>query len=289
MEILSVGDQDYLEGKPIDYAIAPYYYYDGATVTLNNPKQGILTYDRGTKGVFSSRAGKGWKIDDYVLKDCNILNEFKFKSGKENIKLFESRDLTDRTRPIKEEKDRKLAQKEREAREAEENAQKARAKAEEQVRIKQAQLILAAENLAKENAEKNKQYEIKRQLQKEKDESDYRELEGQIITGMRTTETKVGDDVKYNGEDAKVIGKYFEILRKGVNGEDIQTTVKDDALLNITAAINKKQKIDLVRNPPRIQQSYGANNWQHDGGTRKHKKIKSRRSSFTRTSQKRVY
>lgn len=268
METLSVGDQDYLEGKPIDYEIAPNHYYDGAKVTLNNPKQGILTYDRGTKGVFSSRAGKGWKIDDYVLKDCNILNDNLFKSGKVNIKLFESRDVTDRTRPIKEEKDRKLAQKEREAREAEENAHKAREKKEEQVRIKQAQLILAAENLAKENAEKNKQYEIKRQLQKEKDESDYRELEGQIITGMRTTETKVGDDVKYNGEDAKVIGKYFEILRKGVNGEDIQTTVKDDTLLNITAAINKKQKIDLVRNSPQ-NQSRGIN---ERGGTRRRRR-----------------
>ena len=270
METLQVGDQDYLEGKPIDYAIAPNVYYDGETVTLNYPKKGILTYDRGTKGIFSSRAGKGWKIDENVVSECNILNnnDFKFKSGKVNIKLFESRDVTDRTRPIKEEKDRKLAQKEREAREAEENAQKAREKKEEQVRIKQAQLILAAENLAKENAEKNKQYEIKRQLQKEKDESDYRELEGQIITGMRTTETKVGDDVKYNGEDAKVIGKYFEILRKGVNGEDIQTTVKDDTLLNITAAINKKQKIDLVRNSPQ-NQSRGIN---ERGGTRRRRR-----------------
>lgn len=280
MEPFQVGDQDYLEGKPIDYEIAPNYYYDGAKVTLNNPKQGILTYDRGTKGVFSSRAGKGWKIDENVVSECNILNnnEFKFKSGKVNIKLFESRDLTDRTRPIKEEKDRKLAQ---EAREAEENAQKARAKAEEQVRIKQAQLILENERIAKAAIERNERYNIEMQQKKEKEEAEYRELEAQLITGIPSTETKVGDVVKYNGEDAKVIGKYFEILRKGVNGEDIQTTVKDDTLLNITAAINKKQKVDLDRNPPRIQ-SYGANNWQHDGGTRKRKKRKTRYGMKTR-------
>ena len=285
METLQVGDQDYLEGKPIDYAIAPNVYYDGETVTLKYPKKGILTYDRGTKGIFSSRAGKGWKIDEYVLSECNILNNNPFKSWKVNIQLFESRDLTDRTRPIKEEKDRKLAQKERETREAEENAKKEREKAEEQVRIKKAQLILAAEIEAKKNAEI---YEMKRKLQKEKDESDYRELEGQIITGMRTTETKVGDAVKYEGEDAKVIGKYFEILRKGVNGEDIKTTVKDDTLLNITAAIDKKQKIDLVRNPPQTHHSYSANNWQHDGGTRKHRR-KNRKTRYGLEKRSRIY
>ena len=77
-------------------------------------------------------------------------------------------------------------------------------------------MILDNERTAKEAIERNERYNIEMQQKKEK--AEYKELEAQIITGMRTTETKVGDDVKYHGKDAKVIGKYFEILYKNVNG-----------------------------------------------------------------------
>ena len=245
MNTMSIGDQDYLVDKPIDFMVN------------GKQKTGILKYNKST--FFTT---EGFVIKSDVTYDLNKLPP--------GFQLLKSRDTTDRMKAIENIKLERTRQEQERAQEQEAEIKRRHLEyaAEQERKIQKA--ILDNERNAKKAAEINERYNIEMQQKKEKDDAIDRLLNAQLETGILSTDTKVGDVVKHNGTIAEVVGKYFEIRYTDENGTVIQKVVKDETLMNITAAINKKQKVDLDRNPPQ-NQSRGPNAWR-EGGTRKRRK-----------------
>ena len=255
MELMKVGDQDYLVDKPIDFMV------NGIK------KTGILKYNKGT--FFTN---EGFVIKSDVTYDFNKLPP--------GFQLLKSRDTTDRMKAIENIQLERTRQEQERAQEKEAEIKRRQLEYAEQERKRQ-QAILDNERNVKKAAEINERYNIEMQQKKEKDDAIDRLLNAQLETGILSTDTKVGDVVKHNGTIAEVVGKYFEIRYTDENGTVIQKVVKDETLMNITAAINKKQKVDLDRNPPQ-NQSRGPNAWR-EGGTRRRKNRKTRYGLETRS------
>jgi hypothetical protein len=235
--ILTVGDQDYLEGNPIDFMV------NGIK------KTGTLKYNPGT---FFTH--EGWVIKSDKTYDFKNLPGFQ---------LLNSRDKTPRMIDLETKKlERERQEQERGQRQAAEIARIKREYEEEQERNRQ-KAILDKERRVKESAERDKRYNIEMKEKKEKEEAEDALLNAQIETGIQTADTKIGDTVNYNGHAATVIGEYFEISYNGRN-----EIVKNDTFMNITAAQRKKDAVMVKRNPPRnINDGY-----QFSGGTRKRRK-----------------
>ena len=242
MEPMKVGDQDYLVGKPIDFMVN------------GKQKTGILKYNKGT--FFTN---EGFVIQSDITYDFNKLPP--------GFKLLNSRDKTPRMNAIENIKLERARQEQERAQEREAEIKRRTLEYEEEQERKRLKDILDEERRVKEAAERDKRYNIEMKEKKEKEEAEDALLNTQIETGIQTTDTKIGDTVKYDRNKAIVIGEYFEISYNGRN-----EIVKNDTLMNISAAQRKKDAVMVKRNPTRnINDGY-----QFSGGRRTRKNRKPR-------------
>ena len=236
---MSVGDQDYLVGKPIDFMVN------------GTKKTGILKYNPGT--LFTS--------EGFVIKSDKTYDFNKLPPG---FQLLESRDKTDRMKAIETKKLEKAEHEQRIKKYAEEQAAEAERRklkyAEEQEQKRQQEIVNKIESRASYER-KIERDRIEMQQKKEKEEAEDRLLDEQMKTGIPSTNTILGDRVNYNGTEAIVTGFVitFGTNTVTINGDEVKT------LLNISAAQRKKDDDMIKRNPPRnINDGY-----QFSGGTRR--------------------
>jgi hypothetical protein len=258
--IFSVGELDFIEGKPFTYE---YLMYPPNIPQSTIPKDGKFTYQK------SILYGEGkWLLNGDDFKMYNVLNNNPFNKTKINIYLTEGHE-TDRTRKIKEDKDREQEE-----------------KAKEQARINAENERIAAEN-ARLAEEKRKQLEeeekrvwdadapnreileeekkVKGALEKKLRETAAELLRKRINTGEQATMDNVfiGDRVKFNGIEATVIDKQYQIKYADGNTD----VVNRDGLFNMTA-VERTLKQEAI-NQSRI----------NIGGTRKRKR-KNRKTRY---------
>lgn len=298
MDILSIGDQDYISGGPIDFKVVNEYtrrYDDGRDDA--DVYEGILHCVKGEKEVETGKVTKGWfgekrekiKIQIplkwyievpntriYNLNEENLLDE-NWSNRKKRInfyyiQLLESRYTSDRTRPIKEEKDRKMAE-EKAKQEAEKATQEA-ARIERQKQKDAADKIYFArvkEEFEKRKAEEKAKQDALNAIQDAK-------LDEDIENGVKSNynEYKKNDIIKYNGKKGKIIDKTFLIQYD--DGHEEHVMFDDDKLMNITIAEKNKKNVLYDRKyPPKPVQTYDERRNYGGRRTRKRKRNKTRK------------
>ena len=223
--IFSVGELDFIEGKPFKYGQLTYPPNIQQSIIY---KDGKFTYQK------TILYGEGkWLLDGDDFKRYNVLNNNPFDKTKINIYLTEGHE-TARTRKIKENRERDQAEKERQ-------------KVEEQARVDAENERIAAENRridTEKRQEASRKWKAKyddeapERDKKEAEEKRLREaaeelLRQRINAGEPATIDNVfiGDRVKSNGIEAIVIDKRYEI--KYANGNT--DVVNRDGLFNMTA------------------------------------------------------
>jgi hypothetical protein len=243
METMHLGDQDYIVGNPIDFMV------NGIK------KTGILKYNRGT---FFTH--EGFVIKSDVTYDLNKLPP--------GFKFLNSRDKTDRMKAIETKKLEREQQAQKYAEEQAAEVKRRELKYAEETERKRLQDILDEERRKKESLERHERNKIEKKKKEESEALEDAKLNAQIETGIKTTDTKIDDIVKYNDENATVIGQYFQIRYKD-GREDI---VNNSMLMNISAAQREKEVVMIKRNPSRnIYDGY-----QFSGGTRRRKNRKTK-------------
>jgi hypothetical protein len=244
--IFSVGELDFIEGQPFKYEQLM-YPPNVLQSTIN--KDGKFTYQK------TILYGEGkWLLDGDDFKRYNVLNNNPFDKTKINIYLTEGHE-TDRTRKIKEDRER-------------EQAEKQRQQAEEKARIDAENERIAAEKRQEESRKWQAEYDAKapERDKTEAEEKRVREeneelLRQRINVGEPATRGNIfiDDRVKRNSVEATVIDELYEI--KYPNG--------DTEVVKLTDLINMSAVERTIKQNDRGNGGYGAS---RKGGTRRRRK-----------------
>ena len=242
--IFSVGDLDFIEGKPFKY---------GELTYPPNIQQSIIYKD----GKFTYQKpilyGEGkWLLDGDDFKRYNVLKNNPFDKTKINIYLTEGHE-TARTKKIKEDREREQAEK----------AEKERLQAEEQARVDAENARLAEEKRKQLEEERKRAWDadapnraileekkkeaakVKEAEENRKRDADAELLKQKIMAGEPATSRNVlmGDRVKHKGQEATVVGEWYEIeylnktkavvkLSDLINMSAVERTIKQEAINN---------------------------------------------------------